>query len=238
MLSRVSESLLRGHRCSSQLHVSRCARHVNVIRPCWYRSRRWFSPLSTAEMLVAGRSGKARLECTSCGAGNVHNLVAPDPSIRPSQHRSRAHHITTGLPRQDESPLGCINHRSSYAGIHCPAPSWVHAPSAYLCEGMVSINHGPWRPCVRARARRGVTCMSPTWMKDTVRHRKSHPASTSEPNTTQTHESALHDGMPIHGCMSCRGQHEGRVGPVASSGKERQAGICNRVRECNLYLWK
>ena len=110
--------------------------------------------------------------------------------------------------------------------------------SAKLVEDMASINHGPWRPCVRARARMGVTCMSPTWMKDTVRHRKSHPASTSEPNTTQTHESALHDGMPIHGCMSCRGQHEGRVGPVASSGKERRAGICNRVRECNLYLWK
>ena len=102
-------------------------------------------------LLVAGRSGKPRLECTSCGAGNVHSLVAPDPSIRPSQHRRRAHHITTGLPRQDESPLGCINHRSSYAGIHCPAPSWIHAPSAYLCEGMASINHGPWRPCVRAR---------------------------------------------------------------------------------------
>ena len=83
----------------------------------------------------------------------------------------------------------------------------------------------------RARARRGVTCMSPTWMKDTVRHRKSHPASTSEPNTTQTHGSALHDGMPIHGCMSCRGQHKGRVGPVASSRKERRAGICNRVED-------
>ena len=38
------------------------------------------SPLLMKQARQAGQ-GRARLECTSCDAGSVHSLVAPDPSM-------------------------------------------------------------------------------------------------------------------------------------------------------------